>query len=152
VTGPVPRNNDERNWSGSGKVVRPNGQVTEDNIPEDQSLIFDTNEGLVIVSGCGHAGVINTMEYARLLVGPVPVSTLIGGFHLFSASDEKIRWTTDKMKAYGVRNLVGAHCTGINAVFTIQKNLSMDRRNIVVGAVGANYELGKGISPGEIAK
>jgi 7,8-dihydropterin-6-yl-methyl-4-(beta-D-ribofuranosyl)aminobenzene 5'-phosphate synthase len=152
ITGPIPRNNDEHNWSGGGKLVRSNGQVTEDNVPEDQSLIFNTNEGLVIVSGCGHAGVINTIEYARLLVGPVPVSTLIGGFHLFDLSDEKMRWTTDKLKAYSVSTVVGAHCTGINAVFTIQKNLSLDRQHAVVGAVGATYELGKGISPGEVAK
>ncbi len=152
TTGPVPRNNDERNWSGTGKVARSNGQVTEDNVPEDQSLIFDTKDGLVIISGCGHAGVVNTMEYARLLIGPRPITTLIGGFHLFNISDDKMRWTTDKMKAYNVNTVVGAHCTGINAVFSIQKNLGLDRQHVVVGAVGASFELGKGISPGEVAK
>ncbi|HWA33830.1 MAG TPA: MBL fold metallo-hydrolase [Cyclobacteriaceae bacterium] len=152
ITGPVPRVNDERNWSGNGKVARSNGQVTEDNVPEDQSLVFNTNEGLVIISGCGHAGVINTMEYARKLAGPQPVTTLIGGFHLFNLSDEKMSWTIDKMKAYRVNTVFGAHCTGINAMFAIQKNMSLDRHHAVVAAVGASYELGKGISPGEVAK
>jgi 7,8-dihydropterin-6-yl-methyl-4-(beta-D-ribofuranosyl)aminobenzene 5'-phosphate synthase len=152
ITGPVPRNNDERNWSVTGKVVRTNGQVTEDNVPEDQSLVIDTKDGLVIISGCGHAGVVNTMEYARLLVGPQPVTALIGGFHLFNLSDEKMSWTIDKMRAYGVNTVFGAHCTGINAVFSMQKNLSLDRLHAVVGAVGASYELGRGISPGQVAK
>ncbi len=152
ITGPVPRNNDERNWSGSGKVARANGQVTEDNVPEDQSLVFNTKDGIVIISGCGHAGVVNTMEYARKLVGPQPIAALIGGFHLFNLSDEKISWTTDKMKAYNVGTVFGAHCTGINAMFAIQKNLPLDRAHAVVGAVGASYELGKGISPGDVAR
>jgi 7,8-dihydropterin-6-yl-methyl-4-(beta-D-ribofuranosyl)aminobenzene 5'-phosphate synthase len=152
ITGPVPRKNDERNWSVSGPVALPNGQVTEDTVPEDQSLVFNTNEGLVVVSGCGHAGVINTIEYARELAGPLPVHALIGGFHLFNLPDDKMDWTTEKMKAYGVRNLVGAHCTGINAVFTIQQKLQIDRHHAVVGAVGAVYEHGKGISPGQVAK
>ena len=152
VTGPVPRKNDEKNWSGTGKVALPNGQVSIDNVPEDQSLVFNTKDGLVIVSGCGHAGVINTVEYARQIVGPFQAKTLIGGFHLFDLSDEKMDWTAEKLKAYGLTEFVGAHCTGINAVFTIQKKLSLDRHHAVVGAVGASYEYGKGISPGRLAK
>lgn len=152
ITGPVPRKNDERNWSGVGKIRKPTGEVLEDNIPEDQSLVFDTTEGLIIISGCGHAGIINTIEYTRQVVQPGEANTLIGGFHLFNLSDEKMKWTTDKLKSYGLQNFVGAHCTGINAVYTIQKNLGLDRKHAVVGAVGAVFELGKGISPGQIAK
>ncbi|MEJ0054833.1 MAG: hypothetical protein WDN75_03780 [Bacteroidota bacterium] len=68
-TGPVPRANDERNWSGTGKLIRPNGDVIEDNLPEDQSMIFDTESGLVVLSGCGHSGIINTVEYYCTEVG-----------------------------------------------------------------------------------
>ena len=152
ITGPVPRKNDERNWSGTGKVITPNGNVVEDNVPEDQSLLFNTKDGLVIISGCGHAGVVNTIEYARQIVGPLPVTTLIGGFHLFNLSDEKMSWTIEKLKSFGVKDFVGAHCTGINAVYEIRDKLKLDRTHAVVGAVGAGFELGKGINPGNIAK
>ena len=57
LTGPVPRKYPERNWNGSGKVSTPAG-VVEDNLPEDMALIFDTEQGLVVLTGCGHAGVI----------------------------------------------------------------------------------------------
>jgi len=43
----------------------PDGRQIEDNVPEDMSLVLDTEKGLVLVSGCGHAGIINTLEYAR---------------------------------------------------------------------------------------
>jgi 7,8-dihydropterin-6-yl-methyl-4-(beta-D-ribofuranosyl)aminobenzene 5'-phosphate synthase len=152
ITGPVPRKNDERNWNVGGKVTTPKGEVIEDNVPEDQSLVFNTKDGLIILSGCGHSGVINTIEYARQVVSPVPVGTLIGGFHLFNLSDEKMDWTIGKLKSYGLKDLIGAHCTGINAVFRIQRELSLDRSHAVVGAVGGGFELGKGINPGSIAK
>ncbi len=153
ITGPVPRPNDEKNWSGSGKVELPNGQVVADNVPEDQSLVFDTNDGLMIVSGCGHAGVVNTIEYARQLVNrPAPVTTLIGGFHLFDLSDEMLEWTAEKLKTYGLQTLVGAHCTGIDAVFYIRWRLELEKYYSVVGAVGTIYELGKGITPGRLSK
>ncbi len=58
LTGPVPRKYPERNWSVGGKVQTPNGLV-EDNIPEDQALVLNTPQGLVVVTGCGHAGIIN---------------------------------------------------------------------------------------------
>ncbi len=64
LTGPVPRPYPERNWSDLGKVQTPSGLV-EDNIPEDQSLVINTNKGLVVVSGCGHAGIVNTLTFAE---------------------------------------------------------------------------------------
>jgi 7,8-dihydropterin-6-yl-methyl-4-(beta-D-ribofuranosyl)aminobenzene 5'-phosphate synthase len=153
ITGPVPRVNDEKNWSGTSKVALPDGQVVVDNVPEDQSMVFDTNEGLVIVSGCGHAGVVNTVEYAQqLMKTPAPVTTLVGGFHLFNLPDEKLDWTAGKLKTYGLRTLVGAHCTGIDAVFFLKSKLELEKHHAVVGAVGTIYELGKGISPGNLSK
>jgi 7,8-dihydropterin-6-yl-methyl-4-(beta-D-ribofuranosyl)aminobenzene 5'-phosphate synthase len=56
LTGPVPRKYPERNWSVTGGVQTSAGLV-EDTIPEDQSLVLNTPEGLVVVTGCGHAGI-----------------------------------------------------------------------------------------------
>ncbi|HEU0094694.1 MAG TPA: MBL fold metallo-hydrolase [Vicinamibacteria bacterium] len=81
LTGPVPRVHPERNWSGKGRVRTPEGLV-EDTIPEDQSLVFDTDRGLVILAGCGHAGIVNTVEYARKIVRPAPIHAIVGGLHL----------------------------------------------------------------------
>ena len=152
ISGPVPRIHDERNWNGTGKLVMPNGDVVEDKLPEDQSLIFDTEQGVVILSGCGHAGIVNTVEYAQKFLHKTTTETLIGGFHLFNLSDDKINWTAGKLKAYGVEKIIGAHCTGINAVFALREKIGLDRKTAVVGAVGSYFDLANGISPGQIAK
>jgi 7,8-dihydropterin-6-yl-methyl-4-(beta-D-ribofuranosyl)aminobenzene 5'-phosphate synthase len=151
LTGPVPRTYPERNWSVSGKVQTPAGLV-EDTIPEDQSLVLNTDKGLVMVSGCGHAGVVNTMTFAEKEFPSTPIYALIGGFHLFAATDAQLDWTADKMKDFGVSYLIGAHCTGIEAVYRIREKLNLPRRSAVVGAVGATFVLGEGIHPGRIAQ
>lgn len=151
LSGPVPRPYPERNWSVSGKVQTPSGLV-EDNIPEDQSLVLNTSKGLVLLSGCGHAGVINTLTFAEKEYPATPVYALIGGFHLFAATDERLDWTADKLKEFGVSYLVGAHCTGIESVYRIRQKLNLPRQSAVVGAVGATFVLGEGIHPGMIAQ
>ena len=83
VTGPVPRKHPERNWSGSGQLRDSGGKLAEDNLPEDMSMVIETAQGLVLISGCGHAGMINTIEHIRTKFGDRPLHAAIGGFHLF---------------------------------------------------------------------
>lgn len=151
LSGPVPRPYPEHNWSVKGKVQTPEGLV-EDNIPEDQSLVLNTAKGLVVVSGCGHAGLINTLTFAEKSFPETPVYALVGGFHLFPATDEQLDWTADKLKDFSVSYLIGAHCTGIEAVYRIRQRLNLPRQSAVVGAVGATFVLGEGIHPGELAR
>lgn len=151
VTGIVPRVHPERNWSTTGRV-REGENFVEDIVPEDQSMVFDTEFGLVILSGCGHAGIINTIERARNSIRPAPLHAAIGGFHLFAADDARLEWTALKLREFGIANFVGAHCTGIEAVFRIREKAGLDRAHAVVGAVGASFTLGKGIDPLRLAK
>jgi 7,8-dihydropterin-6-yl-methyl-4-(beta-D-ribofuranosyl)aminobenzene 5'-phosphate synthase len=150
LTGPVPRVHPEHNWSVKGLVKKPNGLV-EDDIPEDQSLVADTARGLVLLAGCGHAGVVNTVDYARKVVRPAPLHAAIGGFHLFPATDAHLDWTAEKLRGFGLENLIGAHCTGIEAVYRLREKTGLARSTAVVGAVGARFELGHGIAPGQLA-
>jgi 7,8-dihydropterin-6-yl-methyl-4-(beta-D-ribofuranosyl)aminobenzene 5'-phosphate synthase len=151
VTGPVPREYPERNWSGSGRVLGPGGWV-EDNVPEDQALVFDTDRGLVVLVGCAHAGIINTLEYARTVVRPSRFLAVIGGVHLFAASDKTLEWTAGKLAEFGVDNFLGAHCTGIEPVFRFRSLLGLDRRHCAVAAVGSSFDLDRGIDPRNIAR
>jgi 7,8-dihydropterin-6-yl-methyl-4-(beta-D-ribofuranosyl)aminobenzene 5'-phosphate synthase len=144
LTGPVPRVHPERNWSGSYVVKSPSGDV-EDNIPEDASLVINTADGLVLVSGCGHAGIVNTIEYAKKIVRDAPIYAAIGGFHLFRATDEQLAWTAERLKEAGLVYLLGGHCTGIEAVFRIRRLAGLSRQAAVVSAVGSTFTLGKGI-------
>lgn len=151
LTGPVRRVYPERNWSVTGKVQTPSGLV-EDTIPEDQSLVLNTSHGLVVVSGCGHAGIINTLTFARKQFPDLPVYALVGGFHLFAAKDSQLDWTADKLNEFKTSYLVGAHCTGIESVYRIRQRLGLSRQSAVVAAVGATFVLGEGIHPGRIAQ
>ncbi len=151
LTGPVPRVHPERNWSDVSKVRSPEGLV-EDTIPEDQSLVIETDSGLVVISGCGHSGIINTLEYARKTVREAPIHAALGGFHLFRASPEHLAWTGTKLREMGLQSLLGAHCTGIEAVFRLRESAGLDRDRCLVGAVGATFELGKGIEPRDLAR
>jgi len=150
LTGPVPRVHPERNWSGTGKVQTPDGLV-EDTIPEDQSLVFDTDRGLVILAGCGHAGIVNTVEYARKVVRDAPIHAIVGGLHLYALDDARLDWTADQLKANGLETLLGAHCTGIEAVYRIRQRVGLDRKRAVVGAVGSSFTLGEGLDPRDLA-
>ena len=80
------------------------------------------------------------------------MEAVIGGLHLFPATDEQLDWTADKMKEFKVANLMGAHCTGIEAVYRIRERLALPRESAVVGSVGSSFVLGEGIHPGELAK
>jgi len=126
--------------------------VVEDTIPEDQSLVLNTPEGLVVVTGCGHAGIINILTFARTEYPDQPVQAVIGGLHLFAATDENLNWTADKLKDFKVANLIGAHCTGVEAVYRIRERLGLPRSSAVVGSVGSTYVLGEGIHPGPLAQ
>jgi 7,8-dihydropterin-6-yl-methyl-4-(beta-D-ribofuranosyl)aminobenzene 5'-phosphate synthase len=151
LTGPIPRKYPERNWSGTGKVVTPTGSV-EDNVPEDMSLVVDTAQGLVVLTGCGHAGVINIIDHARHSVRPARVAALIGGLHLFNAAEAQLQWTSERLNEFGVDAFLGAHCTGVETVYRFRHDLGLDRTHAVVAAVGSSYTLGQGIAPGMIAK
>lgn len=151
LTGVVPRVHPERNWSGSGTIRTAAGSV-EDNLPEDMSLVIVTAKGLVVLAGCGHAGIVNTLEHARQTISKEPVHAAIGGFHLFAASDETLRWTAQKLREFGTQSFLGAHCTGIEATYKLRELLGLGRKSAAVGAVGGVFELGKEMDPGSIAR
>ncbi|MBX9603497.1 MAG: MBL fold metallo-hydrolase [Bryobacteraceae bacterium] len=151
LTGVVPRPHPERNWSGSSRIRTTDGMV-EDNLPEDMSLVIVTAKGLVVLAGCGHAGIVNTLEHARKTIRDEPVHAAIGGFHLFQANDETLRWTARKLREFGTGSFLGAHCTGIEATYKLRELLGLGRKAASVAAVGAVFELGKDMDPGAIAR
>ncbi len=152
LTGPVPRKHPERNWSGAGQLRTAAGALAEDTLPEDMSLVIETADGLVLISGCGHAGIVNTIEHIRAKLGARPLHAAIGGFHLFNSADTQLDWTAGKLKEFGLGHFIGAHCTGLEATYRLRERTGLDRRRAVVGAVGAGLVLGRGIQPGSIAK
>jgi 7,8-dihydropterin-6-yl-methyl-4-(beta-D-ribofuranosyl)aminobenzene 5'-phosphate synthase len=150
-TGPVPRPNPEKNWNPGLSLVTAQGRV-EDNVPEDSAMLIETDGGTVILTGCGHAGIVNITEYARTIAGNQPVAALVGGLHLFAASDQTLAWTGAKLKSYEVQSLLAGHCTGIEATYRLRESLGLTRRTAVVSTVGSSFTLGQGINPRLLAQ
>lgn len=122
VTGPVPRVHSERNWGGRRQVPEPKLGWAPDQLHESQALVIDTREGLLVISGCGHAGIVNIATHAQQTIRNAPVHAL-GGFHLHRASATHLSWTMDQLDALGLAGFYGAHCTGSAAVLEASKHL-----------------------------
>jgi len=77
---------------------------------------------------------------------------IVGGLHLFEADDARVDWTASELKRLRIAHLVGAHCTGIEALMRLRQGVGLTRRTAVVGAVGASFDLETGIDPRDIAR
>ncbi len=117
VTGPVPRLTDFEDTG--GPFFLDPACTTPDPLQDDQSVFFDTVEGTVVLLGCAHAGVINTLQYIRQLTGDRPIRAVLGGMHLGNASSERIRRTIAELRRIRVQQLAPGHCTGMPATVAL---------------------------------
>ncbi len=150
VTGPVERVYPEKNYGADARML-VDGEWVEDYVPDSQGLTIITDEGHIALLGCGHSGVVNAMEHIQANIADRPIHALMGGLHLFNASDETLGWTADRLRNIGVQHLMAGHCTGIEPLFRLRIGLNLSRRTAVVGAVGSRFVLGEGIHPTGIA-
>jgi 7,8-dihydropterin-6-yl-methyl-4-(beta-D-ribofuranosyl)aminobenzene 5'-phosphate synthase len=95
--------------------IKESGVLRQDPMADDQALIIKADFGLVIISGCAHHGIINTIRHAQKLTGNNCVYAVIGGTHLFRASEERIENTISELRQIGVKKLGVSHCTGFHA-------------------------------------
>jgi 7,8-dihydropterin-6-yl-methyl-4-(beta-D-ribofuranosyl)aminobenzene 5'-phosphate synthase len=93
----------------------------QDTIADDLSLVINTEYGLTVFTGCGHRGIINIINHACKLTGSNNIYAVIGGIHLFRASEERIKNTIAELKGSGVKKLGVSHCTGFHAAAEIAK-------------------------------
>ena len=82
----------------------------------------------------------------------MPIRAVIGGLHLLAADESQLSWTADRMRSAGVSHLLGAHCTGLEALYRLRALVGLTRATAVVGAVGSGYDDAAGIRPGRIAR
>jgi 7,8-dihydropterin-6-yl-methyl-4-(beta-D-ribofuranosyl)aminobenzene 5'-phosphate synthase len=133
VTGGVPRTTD---FEGTPKHLyyRENDTFHPDTLPDDQSVVVVVRDkGLVVVSGCAHAGIVNTMRYARQITGEERVWAIAGGFHLGRASEECIEATIAGLKAVRPTIVAPGHCTGFEALCAFARAMP---DQFVLNAVG----------------
>ncbi|MFP4573759.1 MAG: MBL fold metallo-hydrolase [Desulfobacterales bacterium] len=102
--------------STTNRFIKKNGEVKPDNILDDQAIIIKTDQGLAVISGCAHRGIINTIRHAQQLTGIKTIHSVIGGSHLVQSSGERIRQTIAALKELEVQKLGLCHCTSLQAM------------------------------------
>ncbi len=92
-----------------------NGELISDELRDDLAMVVDTEYGLVVILGCAHRGIINTLRHAQKLTGKELIYAAIGGTHLIAASEERLKRTASDLQEMGVQYLGVSHCTGFKA-------------------------------------
>ena len=100
------------------------------------SLGYLTDKGWIMMSGCGHSGIINSGENLKTIKSVPICMVLIGGFHLWRASNQVLADTSTWLKIQGLKKFMGGHCTGIQSAITISDFIGIPKENLSHTAVG----------------
>jgi len=92
------------------------GRVVQDTMKDDISLVAQVRDkGLVIVTGCSHAGIVNIVKHSVEMTGENRIAAILGGFHLLAASEERIGKTVAALSQFDIELISAGHCTGFKA-------------------------------------
>ena len=108
---------------GAELLYEKDGEIIHDEMDDEQMLVCDLPQGLVIILGCSHRGVINHIEYARSLFPEKRIDTCIGGMHLESASAEYRERILHYFNDLAIRQIVPLHCTGQEILWEMKRTL-----------------------------
>jgi len=133
VTGPIPRRTSFEDVGGPF-FLDTRGEEADD-ILDDQSMYFQTDRGLVVITGCAHAGIINTLNYITEVTGDSNIHAVIGGLHLVNASAQRVEKTIDELNRMQVEHIYAGHCTGTNAMQQLEQNFSGNLHQLGTGTV-----------------
>jgi 7,8-dihydropterin-6-yl-methyl-4-(beta-D-ribofuranosyl)aminobenzene 5'-phosphate synthase len=117
VTGMIPRSSFETSGVSATRKYRAGHTFLPDQIEDDQAIVIHVKDkGLVVLSGCAHSGIVNTVNYACEISGVAQVEAIIGGFHLARAKDDEIQRTVAEIKNLQPKLVAPTHCTGFAAI------------------------------------
>lgn len=122
VTGTIPRTTNYEDVGGRF-VVRSEQGLIEDHLDDDMALIIDHPQGLIVISGCAHAGTVNTLSYAQQIMGNKPIQAYVGGSHLFNASPQRLAATISYLQKKQPDRIMIGHCTGFYAAAQLYQHL-----------------------------
>lgn len=124
------------------EIIRPdyklkkNDELQVDQFKDDQASFIETKAGLVVLLGCSHSGVINTLKHIKKLTSGQRIAAIIGGMHLIHADLKKIDAIIDYLKELDFDLLAPLHCTGFKAAARIN---SVFEDKVVAGGVGKSF-------------
>jgi 7,8-dihydropterin-6-yl-methyl-4-(beta-D-ribofuranosyl)aminobenzene 5'-phosphate synthase len=139
VSGEVPRTNDfEKGFPNHYSEVEDGKMERDPLIRDDQAIVFNIkNKGLVVITGCGHSGIINILKYAKELTGEDIIYAVLGGMHLTGGIFESIiPRTIDELEKLKPKILIPCHCSGLKAINEIARNMP---NAFIQNSVGTTY-------------
>ena len=108
-----------------------------DTLADDRALILDTPKGLVVLLGCSHRGVVNTLKHVSRITGRNAIHAILGGLHLGKASDEKLAQLVDHLRAFVLEKIALGHCTGPKAFVALSNAF---KEKVFLNTVGSVME------------
>jgi 7,8-dihydropterin-6-yl-methyl-4-(beta-D-ribofuranosyl)aminobenzene 5'-phosphate synthase len=126
VTGEIPRGSEYEEVPGKFQQKKDDKYI-QDEILDDQALILDTNNGIWVVLGCTHSGLINTLSYVSEITGSHKITGIIGGTHLKDANELRLKVTVKVLKYHNIEQIWLSHCTGIDAFQYLSSKLGKDK-------------------------
>ncbi|MBN1611936.1 MAG: MBL fold metallo-hydrolase [Polyangiaceae bacterium] len=142
ITGPIPRLTDYED-TGGPFFVHPESRHA-DPIDDELALWVRTDDGLVVVVGCSHAGLINTLRHAQRVAECPRIHAVLGGFHLLEASEARIERTVEALAEMQPDLVAPCHCTGSRAVDALKAALA---QRVQPGLAGATFTFGAPVGP-----
>jgi 7,8-dihydropterin-6-yl-methyl-4-(beta-D-ribofuranosyl)aminobenzene 5'-phosphate synthase len=108
-----------------GTVVESDGE-RDDWLLDDSALAYRSSRGLVIITGCAHAGICNVVEQAKRVCGDERIVDIVGGLHLLDPPDRRLRKTVEFLTAVGPEKVHACHCTDLRSKIALSGSLELE--------------------------
>jgi 7,8-dihydropterin-6-yl-methyl-4-(beta-D-ribofuranosyl)aminobenzene 5'-phosphate synthase len=132
-TGPIPRMNEYEDTGGA--FFKDNDCRNPDDLLDDQAAFLKTKRGTVVILGCAHAGVINTLHFIQTLTANHPIRAVIGGMHLLNANPQRLDNTITEMRRLEIELLMPGHCTGFDVMMRLWNEFPGQCERCLTGSV-----------------
>ncbi|MCI8861623.1 MAG: MBL fold metallo-hydrolase [Lachnospiraceae bacterium] len=113
--------------------VKEGGRLRPDSFSHEQSLVFDTERGLVIFSSCSHGGADNIIREIETAFPGKKLYAMLGGFHLYKSSEKEVRALAERIRKTGIQKIYTGHCTGERAFGILKEELGDCAEQIYTG-------------------
>ncbi len=135
LTGEVPRTTEFEGGDIGNRFADRNGEIVPEVISDDQAMAIKTKRGILIVLGCAHSGMINTINHVVQITDVDTIFGIVGGTHLDFSGEAQLEETIEALKTYEIQNLIPAHCTGLSASIRLREQFSNNFQFSCVGKV-----------------
>ena len=120
-----------------GFFVDKDGRKVADTLADDLAVILKTGKGPVVILGCSHRGVINTLRHVQNIIGEKRIHAVMGGLHLVKATGEKLETTIRYLQRFELDKIVVGHCTGSPAIHALYNQF---KDKVILNTVGAEFK------------